>query len=83
MRRVVFLTVLILWFNSALAADHPDIVQAGFSPDAHYHLLLTVYNQDGSGFPVAAIQITDVWRNAIVYSRPQDLEHQHRGSYAR
>ena len=68
MRRVVSLTVLILWFNSALAADHPDIVQAGFSPDAHYHLLLTAYNQDGSGFPVAAIQITDVWRNAVAYN---------------
>ena len=69
MRRVLtLLSVLSLWFSSALAADHPDIVQAGFSPGGQYHLLLTAYDQDGSGFPVAALQITDVRRNAVVYS---------------
>ena len=69
MRRVLtLLSVLSLWFSSALAADRPDIVQAGFSPGGQYHLLLTAYDQDGSGFPVAALQITDVRRNAVVYS---------------
>ena len=69
MRRVLtLLTVLILWFSSALAADRPEIVQAGFSRDARYHLLLSAYDQDGSGFPVAALQVADVKRNAVVYS---------------
>ncbi len=69
MRRVLtLLSLLSLWCSSTLAADRPDIVQAGFSPGGQYHLLLTAYDQDGSGFPVAALQITDVRRNAVVYS---------------
>lgn len=62
------MAALTIWFSSALAADRPEIVQAGFSQDAHYHLLLTAYDADGSGFPVAALQVTDVGRNAVVYS---------------
>ena len=49
------------------AANHPDIVRQGFSPDARYHLPLTSFIQYGSGFPSAALQITDVRRNFIVY----------------
>ena len=55
-----------------LAADHPDIVQQGFSPDARYHLLLTSMYRDGSGLPYAALQVTDVSRNVIVYRREKD-----------
>ena len=59
---------LTIWFSSALAADRPGIVQAGFSQNARYHLLLNAYDADGSGFPVAELQVTDVQRNAVVYS---------------
>jgi len=74
MRRLLLLSVLAgsLCSGSTLAADHPDIVQQGFSPDARYHLLLTSMTRDGSGFPSAAIQITDVSRNVIVYRREMD-----------
>lgn len=61
--------LLFLLFGAAQAANRPDIVQQGFSPDARYHLLLTSYVQDGSGFPSAALQVTDVQRNFIVYRR--------------
>ena len=53
------------------AANAPRVVTQGFSPDARYHLLLTEVVLDGSGFPSAALQITDVTRNRIVYSREQ------------
>ena len=53
------------------AANAPRIVTQGFSPDAKYHLLLTDIVLDGSGFPSAALQITDVTRNRIVYRREQ------------
>ena len=53
------------------AANAPRIVTQGFSPDARYHLLLTDIVLDGSGFPSAALQITDVTRNRIVYRREQ------------
>ena len=65
----------------SLAADFPDIVQQGFSPDGAYHLLLTSYYQDGSGFPSAALQITDVRRNTILYRRQQTWQ-QEEGSAA-
>ena len=55
----------------AFAANAPRIVTQGFSPDARYHLLLTDIVLDGSGFPSAALQITDVTRNRIVYRREQ------------
>ena len=68
------------WSGSARAADHPNIVQQGFSPDARYHLLLTAFIQDGSGFPSAALQITDVRRNVIVYRRTKTWEQEADGS---
>jgi predicted secreted protein len=68
MRRLLLLLATLICSGSALAADRPEIVQAGFSPGGHYHLLLTAYDADGSGFPVAALQITDVRRNVVVYS---------------
>lgn len=58
-----------LLFSTGQAANRPDIVQQGFSPDARYHLLLTSFIQDGSGFPSAVLQITDVQRNATIYSQ--------------
>ncbi|WP_424950530.1 DUF2259 domain-containing protein [Deinococcus sp.] len=70
MRRLLFLLLatVFTWGGTAQAADHPDIVQAGFSPDAHYHLLITAYDQDASTFPVSTLQITDVRRNTVAYS---------------
>ncbi|WP_425145884.1 DUF2259 domain-containing protein [Deinococcus sp.] len=59
-----------------LAADFPAIVQQGFSPDGAYHLLLTAYYQDGSGFPSAALQITDVRRNTVAYRLEQTWKHE-------
>ena len=53
----------------ARAADRPQIVQQGFSPGGRYHLLLTSLVRDGSGFPSAALQITDVRHNRIVARR--------------
>ncbi|WP_407569199.1 DUF2259 domain-containing protein [Deinococcus altitudinis] len=74
MRRFLLLSVLVGSFcsGSMLAADHPNIVQQGFSPDARYHLLFTSMTRDASGFPYAALQITDVSRNVIVYRREMD-----------
>lgn len=74
MRRLLLLSVLVGSFfsGSTLAADHPNIVQQGFSPDARYHMLLTSMLRDASGFPFAALQITDVSRNVIVYRREMD-----------
>ena len=51
------------------AANAPRIVAQGFSPDARYHLLLTEVVLDGSGFPSAALQVTDVTHNKVVYRR--------------
>ena len=53
------------------AANAPRVVTQGFSPDARYHLLLTDIVLDGSGFPSAALQITDVAHNTIAYRREQ------------
>ena len=74
MRRLLLLSALVgsLFSGFTLAADHPEIVQQGFSPDARYHLLLTSMLRDASGFPSAALQITDVRRNVIVYRREMD-----------
>ena len=66
--RYIFVLVFTL-VGAVRAANHPDIVQQGFSQDARYHLLLTSNVRDGSGFPSAALQITDVQRNFIVYRR--------------
>ncbi|ULH14898.1 DUF2259 domain-containing protein [Deinococcus sp. KNUC1210] len=72
MRRTPLLIAAALALSGrTLAADFPNIVQQGFSPDGAYHLLLTSYYQDGSGFPRAALQITDVRRNVILYRREQ------------
>jgi predicted secreted protein len=68
MRRTLLFLAALICSGSALAADRPETVQAGFSPGGQYHLLLTAYDADGSGFPVAALQITDVRRNTVVYS---------------
>ncbi|AWN22902.1 hypothetical protein DKM44_06380 [Deinococcus irradiatisoli] len=65
------LALLAALSSAALAADHPEITAQGFSPDGRYHLLLTSWLQDGSGFPAAALQITDVKRNTIAYRRQQ------------
>ena len=62
-----FLVLLAALSGLARAADYPNIVQQGFSRDARYHLLLTSWIQDGSGFPAAALQITDVKRNMVAY----------------
>ena len=62
-----FLVLLAALSGLARAADYPNIVQQGFSRDARYHLLLTSWIQDGSGFPAAALQITDVKRNTVAY----------------
>ncbi len=74
MRRLPLLFVLAgsLISGTTLAADHPDIVLQGFSPDARYHLLLTSMTRDASALPYAALQITDVSRNVIVYRREKD-----------
>ncbi len=61
------LVLLVALCGLARAADFPNVVQQGFSRDARYHLLLTSWVQDGSGFAAAALQITDVRRNAVVY----------------
>ncbi|GAA4016315.1 DUF2259 domain-containing protein [Deinococcus rubellus] len=61
------LVLLVALSSLARAADFPHIVQQGFSRDARYHLLVTSWIQDGSGFPAAALQITDVRRNAVAY----------------
>jgi hypothetical protein len=76
MRRLLLLLALACLGlpSSVLAADHPSIVQQGFSPDARYHLLLTSMLRDASGFPYAALQITDVNRNVIVYRREKDWD---------
>ncbi|GGR04452.1 DUF2259 domain-containing protein [Deinococcus ruber] len=82
MRRTpLLMTAALLLSGHTLAADFPDTVQQGFSPDGAYHLLLTAYYQDGSGFPRAALQITDVRRNTILYRREQTWE-QEEGSAA-
>ncbi|MGY2894653.1 DUF2259 domain-containing protein [Deinococcus sp. UYEF24] len=74
MRRLLLLSVLVgsAFSSLTLAADHPNIVQQGFSPDARYHLLLTSMTRDASALPYAALQITDVSRNVIVYRREMD-----------
>ncbi len=64
-----FLVLLAALSGLARAADFPNVVEQGFSRDARYHLLLTSWIQDGSGFPAAALQITDVQRNAVAYRR--------------
>ena len=61
------LVLLVALCGLARAADFPNIIQQGFSRDARYHLLLTSWVQDGSGFAAAALQITDVRRNVVVY----------------
>ena len=53
------------------AADAPRTVTQGFSPDAEYHLLLTDIVLDGSSFPSAALQITDMTRHRLAYRREQ------------
>lgn len=53
------------------AAARPQIAQQGFSLGGRYHLLLTSLIRDGSGFPSAALQITDVRRNRLVARREQ------------
>ncbi len=58
---------MVMWCSMASAANAPQVVAQGFSADARYHLLLTALVLDGSGFPSAALQITDVTRNRIVY----------------
>lgn len=66
--------LLVALCGLARAADfskmiQPQVVRQGFSRDARYHLLLTSWIQDGSGFPAATLQITDVRRNAAIYRR--------------
>lgn len=41
----------------AAAADLPQPYRYGFSPDGAYHLMLTRWTQDGSGFPAAHLRV--------------------------
>jgi Predicted secreted protein (DUF2259) len=70
---ILLLLALTCW-STAFAADRPEITAQGFSPGGRYHLLITEYTQDGSGFDKATLQITDVRRNFIVYRRTRTWE---------
>ena len=70
-----FLVLLAALSGLARAANYPNVVQQGFSRDARYHLLLTSWIQDGSGFPAAALQITEVRRNTVAYRRQFVWKH--------
>ncbi|MFC4454866.1 DUF2259 domain-containing protein [Deinococcus sonorensis] len=65
MRRLL-LALLVLFSLSVHAADRPLLSRYGFSPDARYHLLVSAWVRDGSGFPAARLQITDVRRNVLL-----------------
>ncbi|ADV66763.1 DUF2259 domain-containing protein [Deinococcus maricopensis] len=64
--RALLPLILTALLGTASAANVPEILQAGFSPDGRHHLLLTAYVQDGSGLPTATLQVTDVRANTIL-----------------
>lgn len=46
-------------FGAAHAGDLPRLQSYGFSPDGKYHLSVSAYRQDGSGFGQARLEVRD------------------------
>lgn len=56
MKRAVPLLLTLLTAQAA-AANLPQPYSYGFSPDGAYHLMLTHWTEDGSGFPAASLRV--------------------------
>ncbi|WP_261663675.1 DUF2259 domain-containing protein [Deinococcus sp. Marseille-Q6407] len=57
MKRALLLTLPALLATQAAAANLPQPYLYGFSPDGAYHLMLTYWTEDGSGFPAAQLRV--------------------------